>query len=50
MGGAIAYLTARKSESAWTGVVFSGPGALKGVACGMLASPSHCLCGHLHSH
>ena len=27
MGGAIAYLTARKSESAWTGVVFSGPGA-----------------------
>lgn len=26
MGGAIAYLTSRRSEDVWTGVVFSGPG------------------------
>ena len=32
MGGAIAYLTSRRSEDVWTGVVFSGPGTSQALA------------------
>lgn len=51
MGGAIAYLTSRRSEDVWTGVVFSGPGgclATAGVRPEFARLTVHCVwcCSH----